>query len=148
MKLDPSWCEPREGVDYIPDPEDPGWRLVHRTKKPKHDNFCVSGQHFGYHTNSESNRAEKVPFEDLSVTWLKKRGRARTGWLVRDQRTQEVIALVHQQNGWWWKFKLKYEYDNDVYRHWERDRDGWFWQTLAVCVSARIFTVVYEIPKE
>ena len=141
-KPNPEWREPQEGVDYVAK-ESAKWKQVWRTHAPGSD-FCVSKGEYQYHLNKDTGMKpapEQIPFEELEVEWLKEKDRASSGWLTRDSRTQEIVAVVHQEHGWCWRFKLKYNVG--PYSSWKK-QNGWAWQTLALCVNARIFTCLIE----
>ena len=135
------WSDPVEGTDYKPEGD---WEHIGRQHAPNADCHTAAGYvYFTFDPAKKHELTEPIPFELLPVNWLKEdqRYRASFGYLVRRADTEEIVAIIHQGNGWWWRFRLKQQstkYLETV------DENGWVWQTLTKCVFSRIFHHLHE----
>lgn len=120
------WDEIEENsfLPYTPESE---WRPVAKGEASPNAQFTIQGV-FYYVPSSENEERIETPYEVLDVRWPNKTGRAEYGWAFRKTGSEEIVAVVCQANGWWWRFKLKFVEETFYSRF--KSEEGWVFENL------------------
>lgn len=106
VQLNSFWDEKEEN-SFKPYTPECKWKPVAKGETSPDKQFTIKGV-FYYVPSSENEEYIATSYEVLDVRWPNKTGRAEYGWALRKTGSEEIVAVVCQANGWWWRFKLKF----------------------------------------